>query len=284
MAVCDKIRKTTGDLECSTCEAFARSVEWRRHRSAWRGFGGSVRLVYSRVKSRRLNGIEDNSRQGHDDNDAVDGPLSSIEGMNRLSYAASNFSMPRYATWLVVASIHFLLIAGILSRIDRPVSSDIEQQFPGQLLVLIQVPPMVDRQRAMSQKSPANKRDAIAYAHREERSSNANREGSESVTPEISHVSPGSQSSNSIERDGKEQIPVGTLDLDALKSSARAMARETAPRQLPGVDRQLNESEKISDRVAGARRGDCRTEHAQFGLLAIPFLLKDAISDSGCKW
>jgi len=192
--------------------------------------------------------------------------------------------MPRYATWLVVASIHFLLIAGILSRIDRPASNDLEQQLPGQLLMLIQAPSPADQQRVISPKSPGDRRDAVTYARREDRSSHANREGNESVTPEISHVSPGSPSSNGIEQGGKEQIPVGTLDLDALKSSARAIAHETAPRQLSGVDRQLTESEKISDKVAGARRGDCRTEHAQYGLLAIPFLLKDTLTDSGCKW
>ncbi|WP_164840394.1 hypothetical protein [Collimonas arenae] len=176
------------------------------------------------------------------------------------------------------------MIAGILSHIDRPVSTDLEQQLPGQLLMLIQAPPTADRQRATSQKSPANKRDAVAYTYRRDRGSKENRESNESAIPEISHASPGSQSSNGIEQGGREQTPVGTLNLDALKSSARAIAHETAPRQLPGSDRQLTESEKISDKVASARRSDCRTEHAQLGLLAIPLLLKDAITDSGCKW
>lgn len=36
--------------------------------------------------------------------------------------------------------------------------------------------------------------------------------------------------------------------------------------------------------IAQAARSDCRTAHSGLGLVAIPFLIADVISDRGCKW
>jgi hypothetical protein len=75
-----------------------------------------------------------------------------------------------------------------------------------------------------------------------------------------------------------------TLDYDAIKNTVRAIAHESAEKQLPGADRPLSKAEKLEKAIGQAKRGDCRTEHAHLGILAIPFLLKDAVTDGGCKW
>lgn len=74
------------------------------------------------------------------------------------------------------------------------------------------------------------------------------------------------------------------LDLDAMKDTARAIAHELTVRQFPGADKKLSGAEKFEQSMGRATRGDCRIEHAHWGLLAIPLLLKDAVTDRGCKW
>jgi hypothetical protein len=36
--------------------------------------------------------------------------------------------------------------------------------------------------------------------------------------------------------------------------------------------------------IEKAARADCRVDHAGMGLLAVFFLVKDAITDRGCRW
>lgn len=42
--------------------------------------------------------------------------------------------------------------------------------------------------------------------------------------------------------------------------------------------------DKVERAVSRSARTDCRTRYASMGLLAIPFLLKDTVNDTGCKW
>ena len=74
------------------------------------------------------------------------------------------------------------------------------------------------------------------------------------------------------------------LDYDAIKKSARAIAGELAERPMPGAGKSVSEAEKFANAVANAKRGDCRTEKVGLGLIGIPFLLKDTLTGTGCKW
>jgi len=74
------------------------------------------------------------------------------------------------------------------------------------------------------------------------------------------------------------------LDLDALKRLARKNAHEPEKKQLQGVRPSIAESEKFAHAIADASRPDCRSAHADAGLLAPILMLKDALSNSGCKW
>lgn len=51
-----------------------------------------------------------------------------------------------------------------------------------------------------------------------------------------------------------------------------------------GTSARKSESQVFSEAVERAVRPDCRSAYAASGLLAIPHLLKDAVSNSGCKW
>lgn len=42
--------------------------------------------------------------------------------------------------------------------------------------------------------------------------------------------------------------------------------------------------EVLEQTLSRAARGDCRTRYAHMGLLAIPFLVTDTATDTGCKW
>jgi hypothetical protein len=78
-----------------------------------------------------------------------------------------------------------------------------------------------------------------------------------------------------------------SIDIDA----ARASARQTARAQSASMTRTAQDATDATEpeSVLGRKIGrsvhpDCRTSYAGAGLLAIPLLLKDAVSDGGCKW
>ena len=77
------------------------------------------------------------------------------------------------------------------------------------------------------------------------------------------------------------------IDIDAAHETARKFARESAGsfRQHVRPDTLALEKEtELGMSIAKAARPDCRSAHSNKGLLAIPFLIKDAVTDSGCKW
>lgn len=78
------------------------------------------------------------------------------------------------------------------------------------------------------------------------------------------------------------------LDLDNLRQLARhnERGRQLTPAEQLRAAQQADQSieAKIDIAAQKAQRGDCRTAHADTGLLAPLFMLKDAITDKGCKW
>jgi hypothetical protein len=93
--------------------------------------------------------------------------------------------------------------------------------------------------------------------------------------------------------------PSPSIDIDAAREIARTLGRESAGAsiQRAGPDALAMERETaLGTSIAKAARPDCRT--AQFnksevgggftftatGLFAIPYLVKGAVTDGGCKW
>jgi hypothetical protein len=77
------------------------------------------------------------------------------------------------------------------------------------------------------------------------------------------------------------------IDLEAARRIAieTDRARERSLSESPAVDSPaLTPSARLSRDIAKAVRPDCATAHAGKGLFAVIFLLKDAITDDGCKW
>ncbi|SMC29628.1 hypothetical protein SAMN02745857_03968 [Andreprevotia lacus DSM 23236] len=78
------------------------------------------------------------------------------------------------------------------------------------------------------------------------------------------------------------------LDLEQLRKQARVQAERDAPTRVPGLANLATPApERKSaqeEAIARSFKPDCRTAHADKGLLAAPFLLYDAVSEDGCHW
>jgi hypothetical protein len=81
---------------------------------------------------------------------------------------------------------------------------------------------------------------------------------------------------------GTQELPSAPLNLRLPRAHLGATMDE---RRIVGDgSTKKSASQAFSDAVERAGRSDCRSAYAQAGLLAIPHLLADAISDRGCKW
>ena len=85
---------------------------------------------------------------------------------------------------------------------------------------------------------------------------------------------------NSISDSSSTALP----SVEDMKKSAVRAAQDFQPRrQLESIET-LSQTEKFGREVEKGRRKNCQTSHAHLGLLAIPFLMKDTLTDTGCKW
>jgi hypothetical protein len=84
---------------------------------------------------------------------------------------------------------------------------------------------------------------------------------------------------------------VSNLDVEALKALARK--DDQANRQRPSGQSgpALSSTDKLGEQIAGAARRRCGEDYTptvgQFsfsGLMKLPFLIKGAMTESGCKW
>jgi hypothetical protein len=77
-----------------------------------------------------------------------------------------------------------------------------------------------------------------------------------------------------------------SIDLEAAYSIAREVGRESMTefelQDLRFKARELSLKSRLGITKEPCR--DCRTAYAGIGLLGIPFLLKDTITNSGCTW
>ena len=83
------------------------------------------------------------------------------------------------------------------------------------------------------------------------------------------------------------RAPPSVSDVDAARRAAREVRAES---QRTGIV-PLNlfppppeKESKLARDIQKAAQPDCRDAYAAMGLLAIPFLLKDTVTDTGCRW
>jgi hypothetical protein len=88
---------------------------------------------------------------------------------------------------------------------------------------------------------------------------------------------------------GELETAPHTIDFDAARNIAREAARTrngvVAKELPPNLEPAKPEYETpLAQAIAKSARPDCKTKYAEMGFLAIPFLLRDTVTDSGCKW
>ncbi len=76
---------------------------------------------------------------------------------------------------------------------------------------------------------------------------------------------------------------------ESIRSAIQAQQRAPLKRQddLPAALKAEPESvpqTRLAKEIERSRRKDCRNAYAGAGLLALPILLKDTVTDSGCTW
>ena len=78
-----------------------------------------------------------------------------------------------------------------------------------------------------------------------------------------------------------------SIDLEAAREIARQTVRSQPAAKARTVQNTTDATEPetvLGRKISRAALPDCRTAYAGAGLLAIPLLLKDAVSDGGCTW
>lgn len=77
------------------------------------------------------------------------------------------------------------------------------------------------------------------------------------------------------------------IDVEAaIKSAGRMRFEDDRAVAQIGKQQRPNKTldEKFGQQVAKSARADCKTAHADVGLLAPLFMARDALRDNGCKW
>ena len=75
------------------------------------------------------------------------------------------------------------------------------------------------------------------------------------------------------------------LNLEAAKKPGAEVGRSDGRKGIFNIDSPPPEPvSKLGKAIQKAAQPDCRDAYAAMGLLAVPFLLKDTITDTGCRW
>lgn len=81
--------------------------------------------------------------------------------------------------------------------------------------------------------------------------------------------------------------PETHIDMEEARRIAREYSRKTVDPRFDadaGAAIAQEAGTLSSEAIAKAARPDCKSEYAGYGFLAIPLLLRDAVTNSGCKW
>lgn len=74
------------------------------------------------------------------------------------------------------------------------------------------------------------------------------------------------------------------FDMAAARTAARAAIASDDAAAGPPRPLRATRDERLGRRIEEARRGDCQTQYAGAGLLAVIPLVKDTLTGTGCKW
>lgn len=78
------------------------------------------------------------------------------------------------------------------------------------------------------------------------------------------------------------------VDIDAARRIARQMARaqggDPAQQPLRQAPSAIERETPLGQAISRSVRSDCRNAYAGAGLFALPLLIRDAVTDRGCKW
>lgn len=91
------------------------------------------------------------------------------------------------------------------------------------------------------------------------------------------------------ESEARDAKPAPQIDLEAARRMARDIDRNRRDKGPAPSHPALAKTEKERETAMGrsidqAARADCRNAYASAGLLAVPMLIKDGVTDKGCKW
>jgi hypothetical protein len=90
-----------------------------------------------------------------------------------------------------------------------------------------------------------------------------------------------SERSTQISPHPEKSIERGPLNLDVAKIAKEiALQKEEPSLNAP----ELAAEAKLGRAIAAAARPDCRSAYSGAGILAIPLLLVDFVTDTGCSW
>jgi hypothetical protein len=188
-------------------------------------------------------------------------------------------SYQEYGRWPIAVGLavslllHSLLLAVVGQR--APFHSKVYERAPS---------PLQARVRPLEREELSNRSEQapVGRALEPPRRRSARKPVADAVKP-----SPPAASPQTLPSPGDEPSAAPVLDLEAIKKMAREVdrAREPSLSELPLFDPPASDPRAALSRgIAQAARADCRTAHAGKGLLAIPFLIFDAVTDEGCKW
>ncbi|MEJ0047545.1 MAG: hypothetical protein WDN04_16555 [Rhodospirillales bacterium] len=185
---------------------------------------------------------------------------------------------------LLSLSLHVAVLTAFHARLEQP---DWQAISPGLAWLTVTLRPLLPRQTESAASATGEARSAAkppqARPHPEQK---------RAVAPSVNNALPESAPVNPPNAGASPEqataAPARSIDLDAARSLARESSRSRTgvlSRDLPNLAPARPDYESpLAKAIARSARPDCRSEYAGMGIFAIPFLLKDTITDSGCKW
>lgn len=211
---------------------------------------------------------------------------SNFQVLSRAGYPA----VPRNRKQLLVASGMVLVLHAViwmlLTERYRPNSFPTADTYAPPLV--LRLPPFREPRQTVLDAVPKGRRTPVPKTVKTAKLSEVRKPVSSLITLPASSLSSSpassSVSSSVVPENSPEQRSTSPLDYDALKRSARSIARERhRPASVDSIET-LPQHEVFSRQMEKAARQDCERAHSHLGLLAIPLLLRDTVTDKGCKW
>ncbi len=84
--------------------------------------------------------------------------------------------------------------------------------------------------------------------------------------------------------DQKSSASAHPLNYAGIRKLIHDDVRASLPTRTLETSEKLSADEKLGKEIAKAARANCTTAHSALLLMAIPLLIKDTLTDTGCKW